>query len=66
MRFLLGVSLFALAACSAEAPAPERYSRSDMLNQKIRAKQGDSTAEAYVRANAVAYREALMQGNVRD
>ena len=24
MRFLLGVSLFALAACSAEAPAPEQ------------------------------------------
>jgi len=50
----------------AEAPAPERYSRSEMLAQKIRAKQGDAQAEAYVRAHATRYRNALAAGNVRD
>lgn len=49
-----------------DSPAPERYSRSAMLEQKIRAKQGDLKAEAYVKAHAVHYREALGQGNVRD
>jgi len=46
--------------------APERYSRSEMLEHKIRAKQGDLVAERYVKAHAVAYREALGSGNVRD
>ena len=50
----------------AEPPAPELYSRSDMLDRKIRAKQGDLEAERYVKAHAVRYREALGQGNVRD
>ena len=50
----------------AEPPAPERFSRSEMLNQKIRAKQGDPDAREYVRRTAVAYREALGIGNVRD
>lgn len=49
-----------------ESPAPERYSRSEMLQQKIRAKQGDLTAEAYVKTHAVNYRLALGEGNVRD
>jgi hypothetical protein len=50
----------------AESPAAERYSRSEMLDKKIRAKQGDIGAERYVKAHAVAYREALQAGNVRD
>jgi hypothetical protein len=50
----------------AEPPAPETYSRSDMLEKKIRAKQGDLAAERYVNTHAKAYREALSQGNVRD
>ncbi len=54
------------AGTGAEPPAPERYSRSHMLNMKTRAKQGDSEAEAYVKAHGAAYREALAQGNVRD
>lgn len=49
-----------------EAPAPEQFSRSAMFNQKVRAKQGDLEAIAYVKANGAAYREALGQGNVRD
>jgi hypothetical protein len=49
-----------------EPPAPERYSRSEMLDKKIRAKQGDLAAERYVKAHAQAYREALAIGNVRD
>lgn len=54
------------SGAGAEPPAPERYSRSAMLEQKILAKQGIREAQAYVKANAVAYREALGQGNVRD
>jgi hypothetical protein len=46
--------------------APERYSRSEMLEQKIRAKQGDLAAERYVKAHGPAYREALGAGLVRD
>ena len=46
--------------------APDRYSRSEMFAQKVRAKQGDPAAEAYVKANGAAYREALSTGNVRD
>ncbi len=49
-----------------EAPAPEQYSRSAMLQQKIRAKQGDYEAQAYVKAHGAAYRIALGEGNVRD
>lgn len=50
----------------AEPPAPERYSRSEMLEMKIKAKQGDLAAERYVNTHAAAYREALASGNVRD
>jgi len=50
----------------AEPPAPERYSRSEMLEMKIRAKQGDQAAERYVNQHAAAYRKALGSGNVRD
>jgi hypothetical protein len=50
----------------AEPAAPDTYSRSEMLEQKIRAKQGDVQAERYVNANAAAYRKALASGNVRD
>ncbi len=50
----------------AEAPAPDRYSRSEMLEQKIRAKQGDQAAQRYVKQHQVTYREALGAGNVRD
>ncbi len=46
--------------------APDRYSRSEMLETRIRAKQGDREAERYVKANAAAYRIALGSGNVRD
>lgn len=47
-------------------PEPDRYSRSQMLAQKIRAKQGDLEADQYVRTHAEAYRHALIQGIVRD
>lgn len=50
----------------AEPPAPDTYSRSEMLEQKIRAKQGDQAAERYVNQHAAAYRQALASGNVRD
>lgn len=50
----------------AEPPAPQLYSRSEMLDKKIAAKQGNLEAERYVKAHAVRYREALAQGNVRD
>lgn len=50
----------------AEPPAPERYSRREMLEKKIRAKQGDAVAERYVNSHAEAYRKALISGNVRD
>lgn len=50
----------------AEPPAPERYSRSHMLQQKILAKQGVTKADTYVKAHAKKYREALAQGLVRD
>jgi hypothetical protein len=49
-----------------EPLAPERYSRGEMLEQKIAAAQGNETARRYVKSNAVAYREALAAGNVRD
>ena len=54
------------SGAGAEPAAPERYSRSDMLEQKIRAKQGVREAQRYVKQHEVAYREALGQGNVRD
>jgi len=50
----------------AESPAPEQYSRSAMLEQKIRAKQGDHAAQAYVKQHGAPYRIALGEGNVRD
>ena len=46
--------------------APERFSRSEMLEYKIRAKQGDLAAERYVKAHGAAYRIALGAGQVRD
>jgi len=49
-----------------EPLAPERYSRSAMLEQKIAAAQGNETARRYVKQHAAAYREALGAGNVRD
>ena len=49
-----------------ETLAPDRYSRSEMLSWKIRAKQGNPEAEAYVKLHGAAYREALTEGNVRD
>lgn len=49
-----------------EPPAAEQYSRSEMLEKKIRAKQGDLEAERYVNTHAAAFREALASGNVRD
>lgn len=49
-----------------EPPVPERYSRSEMLEQKIRAKQGIQEAQRYVKHHAQTYREALEQGLVRD
>ena len=51
---------------SVEPLAPERYSRSAMLEQKIAAAQGNEIARRYVKQHAVAYREALGSGNVRD
>lgn len=62
----------AITNASLESPhgseplAPDTYSRSEMLSQKIRAKQGDMQAEAYVNQHAAKYREALASGNVRD
>lgn len=50
----------------AEPPAPDLYSRSHMFEQKVRAKQGDREAMAYVKAHGPAYRQALGSGNVRD
>lgn len=48
-------------------PAPEaRYSRSEMFDMMVRAKQGDIEADTYVRQHAAAYRQALTAGNVRD
>lgn len=49
-----------------EPPAPATYSRSEMLQKKISAKQGDLEAEAYVNANGPAYLKALAEGQVRD
>jgi hypothetical protein len=37
-----------------------------MLQQKIRAKQGNHEAQAYVKQHGAAYRIALGEGNVRD
>ena len=54
------------SGAGAEPPAPERFSRSEMLEQKIRAKQGVQDSIRYVKQHQVAYREALAQGNVRD
>ncbi len=50
----------------AEAPAPETYSRREMLQIMTRAKQGDVAADDYYKAHAPAYRQALALGNVRD
>jgi hypothetical protein len=50
----------------AEAPAPDRYSRSEMLRIMTLAKQGDMAADAYYKEHAAKYREALTAGNVRD
>lgn len=50
----------------AESPAPEQYSRSEMLRHKIRAKQGVLEEQDYVKAHGAAYRIALGEGNVRD
>lgn len=45
---------------------PPRYSRSEYIDNLMRAKQGDLTAEEWVKRNAAGYREALASGNVRD
>lgn len=50
----------------AEPPAPDTYSRREMLQIMTRAKQGDVAADDYYKAHAPAYREALAAGNVRD
>lgn len=50
----------------AEPPAPDRYSRSEMLRIMTRAKQGDLEAQEYMKMHAAAYREALTSGSVRD
>jgi len=50
----------------AEAPAPETYSRREMLQIMTRAKQGDRAADDYYKAHAKSYRDALQAGNVRD
>ena len=50
----------------AEAPAPETYSRREMLQIMTRAKQGDRAADEYYKAHAKSYRDALQAGNVRD
>ena len=43
-----------------------KYSRSEFVNQKTKANQGDLKAEEWVNSNVAAYREALQSGNVRD
>jgi len=43
MRFLLGVSLFALAACSAQAPAPEQTAE-PATPSKLSATQAEAAA----------------------
>ena len=49
-----------------EPAAPQAFSRSEMLQKKIEAKQGNLEAEAYVRATGPAYLKALNEGTVRD
>lgn len=45
---------------------PHKYSRSEFVNNKTRAEQGDPDMERWINANIAAYREALQSGNVRD
>lgn len=45
---------------------PQRFSRSEYVDKLTRAKQGDLEAETWVKRNAPKYREALMNGQVRD
>lgn len=50
-----------------EPPATQhRYSRSEMFEVMLAAKQGDDKAQRYLTAHLPAYREALAKGNVRD
>lgn len=43
-----------------------KYSRSEFVETKMRAEQGDAKAERWVHRNVAAYRNALASGNVRD
>lgn len=43
-----------------------KYSRSEFINKKMRAEQGDREAETWINNNVASYREALASGNVRD
>lgn len=45
---------------------PPKYSRSEYVDKLTRAKQGDLSAEDWVKRNAAGYRQALATGNVRD
>ena len=43
-----------------------KYSRSEFIDTKMRANQGDAEAERWINRNVAAYRAALESGNVRD
>lgn len=43
-----------------------KYSRSEFINKRMRAEQGDLEAQDWVNRNVAKYREALGNGNVRD
>lgn len=45
---------------------PAKYSRSEYVDQLMRARQGDQEADRWVQRNAAGYRQALASGNVRD
>ena len=43
-----------------------KYSRSEFIDYKTKANQGNADAENWINRNVAAYREALQSGNVRD
>lgn len=43
-----------------------KYSRSEFINKRMRAEQGDLDAQDWVNRNVAKYRKALESGNVRD
>lgn len=45
---------------------PAQYSRAEFVDTKMRAEQGNQDAERWINRNVAKYREALMNGNVRD